>query len=117
MRTSDAPSAMGKTVHKINPLGMRVVVRIPKEDARSDGGLFLPPGAKEESEESILAEVIEVASVHDETTDEDTNISGIPLNSWVLISKFAGVCVPWNDALRIVETLDVLAIVEHVTVS
>jgi co-chaperonin GroES (HSP10) len=117
MKATDAPSATGKTVHRINPLGMRVVVRIPKEDSRSEGGLFLPPGAKEAQEESILAEVIEVASAHDEMTDEDTNISGIPLNAWVLISKSAGICVPWNDALRIVETLDVLAIVEHVTVS
>lgn len=106
-----------RSIHKICPLGMRVVVRIPPAENRTEAGLFLPEGAKEEMQESVLAQVVEVAVAHDDETDDETNISGIPHNSWVLISKYIGIKVPWDDSLRIVETADVLAVVNHITLS
>ena len=83
----------------------------------SEGGLYLPEGAKEAMVESILCEVIEVASALDNSTEEETNVSGVPLGSRVLISRRAGIKVPWDDQLRIVETKDVLATVEQIDLS
>ena len=100
-------------VRAIMPLGMRVVVRIRKQVDQTDSGLFLPDGAKEANQASLLGEVIEVASALDEETEEETNISGVPLGALVLIAKNVGISVPWDEDLRIVETLDVLAIVEE----
>ena len=51
-----------KTVHSINPLGMRVLVEILDARDRSNGGLYIPDNAKEKMSESILAKVIAVAS-------------------------------------------------------
>lgn len=104
-------------IRKVNPLGMRVLVRIRKEDSVTETGLYLPEGAKENLQESFLAEVQEVASAIDEDTDEEANISGIPQGALVLIPNDAGVRVPWDDALRIVETVDILAIVEELRVT
>jgi len=98
---------------RISPLGFRVVVRLKKVDNHTKGGLYLPEGSKEDQQESLLGEVVEVASAHDEDLEEETNISGIPHGALVLIPKDAGTRVPWDDALRIVETQDVLAIVEE----
>ena len=95
----------------INPLGMRVVIRIREEENQTETGLYLPEGAKEAQQESLLGEVLEVASAHDDETDEEHNISGVPEGALVLIEKHAGVSVPWDDSIRIVETADVLAIV------
>ena len=106
-----------KTIHHINPLGMRVLVRIRPEQNVTDGGLYLPEGAKESMLESVIGEVVEVASAVDEHTDEETNVSGIPLGASVLIPKKVGVRVPWDEQLRIVETKDVLAIVETIDLS
>ena len=105
-----AISAMNKPIRRINPLGMRVVVRIQAEQNVSDGGLYLPEGAKQNTQESLMAEVLEVASALDARTNEETNVSGIPLGATVLIKKSAGVRVPWDDQLRVVETSEVLAI-------
>jgi len=106
-----------RAIHSINPLGMRVVVKITKDLNVTDGGLYLPEGAKEKMDESLLAEVIEVAHAIDEDTDEETNVSGIPLGALVLIPKSVGVRVPWDDQLRIVETIDVLAMVDRMNVT
>ena len=106
-----------KTVHSINPLGMRVLVEILDARDRSNGGLYIPDNAKEKMSESILAKVIAVASAEDEETFEETNISGIPLNAYVLIENDIGIRVPWNDRLRLVETIDVLAIIESSNVT
>jgi co-chaperonin GroES (HSP10) len=100
-------------VRAIMPLGMRVVVHIRHDLDRTDSGLYLPEGAKEEKQESLLGEVIEVASAHDEELDEETNISGVPQGALVLIARDSGISVPWDDDIRIVETCDVLAIVEE----
>ena len=51
----------GAAHRKISPLGMRVLVQIRKDDNVTDTGLYLPEGAKSEQDESLLAEVIEVA--------------------------------------------------------
>ncbi|MBP9839302.1 MAG: co-chaperone GroES [Proteobacteria bacterium] len=95
----------------MNPLGMRVVVRIAPDTNVTEGGLYLPEGAKQNMQESLLCEVVEVASAIDSETEEETNISGIPSGSMVLIPKKAGISVPWDDQLRIVDTKEVLAIV------
>lgn len=100
-------------VRAIMPLGMRVLVRIRRELDRTDSGLYLPEGAKEQRLESLLGEVVEVASAHDEELDEETNISGVPQGALVLIARDAGISVPWDEDIRIVETCDVLAIVEE----
>lgn len=109
-------SPVGKRVRKISPLGMRILVQLRSDTNVSEGGLYLPEGAKQALAESLLAEVVEVASAVDEHTDEEANISGVPLGAVVLIPKQAGVKVPWNDELRIVETKEVLAIVHEIEI-
>ena len=110
-------SKSGRHLRKINPLGMRVVIRIRKESGPTEAGLYLPEGAKQAMQDSILGEVIEVASAVDSDSDEEANISGVPQGALVLVRKDAGVKVPWNEDLRIVETKEVLAIVHEVEVS
>ena len=105
-----------QSIRKVSPMGFRILVRIKKESAKTEAGLYLPDGAKENSQESVLAEVIEVASALDHDLDEEANISGIPLGAEVLIRKDVGIKLPWDDELRIVETNDVLALVEEVSV-
>ena len=41
------------------------------------------------------------------------NISGVPNGSFVLFRKDAGVKVPWDEALRILDVKDILATVEE----
>jgi co-chaperonin GroES (HSP10) len=101
-------------IRKIYPLGFRVLVRIEAQTDRTDSGLYLPEGAKEDMLESVLAEVIEVASATDTHTEEETNVSGIPLGAKVLIPKTVGVRIPWDEKIRLVETQEILAIVEEV---
>ncbi len=105
-----------KKIRSILPLGMRVVVNILDVDNTTDGGLYLPENAKSNMSESVLAEVLEVASAIDDETDEETNISGIPLGAVVLIERTTGIKVPWNESLRIVDSKDILAMVEEVDV-
>ena len=102
-----------KRIRKVSPLGMRVVVQLRREADMTDGGLYLPEGSKQNLSESLIAQVVEVASAIDHHTDEEANISGVPLGSVVLIPKTAGVKVPWDDDLRIVETKEVLAIIHE----
>lgn len=103
-----------KPIRRISPLGMRVLVRIRPEKNVSDGGLYLPEGAKQSMAESVVAEVLEVASAVDRDTKEEANISGIPMGASVLIKKTSGVKVPWDDTLRLVETSEVLALVHEI---
>lgn len=102
-----------RRIRKINPLGYRVVVKILKDSNMTETGLYLPEGAKQTMQDSLMAEVIEVASAIDEDTNEEANVSGIPLGSTVLIAKDMGIKVPWDDDLRIVETKHVLAMVDE----
>jgi len=106
-----------RRIRTVSPLGMRVLVRIQKNENMTEAGLYLPEGAKESTQESLLAEVLEVASAIDSETREEENISGIPQGAIVLIAKDAGVRVPWDEELRIVDTKSVLAIVSEVSVS
>ena len=106
-----------KTIRHVSPLGMRVLVKIPKEQNVTEGGLYLPEGAKEKMNESIIAEVIEVASALDDKTQEETNISGIPLGELILIPRHAGIRVPWDESLRIIETKEVLATIEKIDIT
>ena len=103
-----------KKIRHINPLGMRVVVRIRRDSNMTETGLYLPEGAKQNMQESLLAEVIEVASAMDEDTNEEANISGVPLGAIVLVPKDAGVRVPWDEDLRIIDTKNILALVTEV---
>ena len=65
----------------------------------------------------VLAQVIEVATAQAEEGDDETNVSGIPLGATVLIKKNAGVRVPWESDCRIVDTQEVLALVEEMAVT
>lgn len=105
-----------KRIRRISPLGMRVLVRIERESNQTETGLYLPEGAKQTLQESIIGEVIEVASATDHHLDVETNISGIPLGARILLSKNSGVKIPWDDELRLIETKEVLAIVDEVSI-
>ena len=114
-------------VRHIKPLGPRVLVRIEKLEDRSAAGLFLPAGAKEEHDDALYAEVVEVAraearfvGIDENDLDEKgratlgENVSGVPLGSFVLIPKKAGVCVPWDENLRLIDVREVLATVDEI---
>ena len=102
---------------RISPLGMRVLVRVRKEVNKTESGLYLPQGSREAMQESLVAEVLEVASAIDDDTREEANISGIPDGSLILIPRNAGTRVPWDDDLRIVETKEVLALIHELNLS
>lgn len=119
MQYSSSVIASGekRSLRSIHPLGMRVVVKIRKEESRTDSGLYLPEGSKQASQESLLGEVLEVASafeIAESGEEEEVNVSGIPSGALVLIPKDAGVRIPWDDELRIVDTKQILAIVSEV---
>lgn len=114
---SSSLHSKGRKLRKISPLGMRVLIRIRKYSNQTETGLYLPEGAKDSMQDSIIGEVVEVASAIDDETDEEANISGIPLGATVLIPKDVGVKVPWDNDLRIVETREVLALVSEVSLS
>lgn len=99
----------------ILPLGMRVLVSVIKDDDRTDAGLYLPAGAKEAQDEAYFGEVLEVARDRPTTDDVAENVSGVPLGAKVLFRKGAGVKVPWDERLRLLDVKDVLATVEELT--
>ncbi len=103
----------GNAHRLILPLGMRVLVKMIREDERTGSGLYLPDGAKEKHDEAMYAEVIEVARDKPTTTELAENISGVPNGSYVLFKKDAGVRVPWDDNLRLLDVKDILATVEE----
>jgi co-chaperonin GroES (HSP10) len=131
--TDDAPSVITqapKVSRHIRPLGPRVLVRVLKQEDRSEAGLFLPAGVKDAHAAALFGEVVEVArtmpSDDGSTLTEDgdgddgdeqrpslgTNVSGVPLGANVLFEKDRGVVVPWDESLRILEVRYVLAIVD-----
>lgn len=124
------PSA--RVSRHIQPLGPRVLVRIVKHPDRSEAGLFLPQGVKDNHAAALLGEVVEVARTMPNTEapdDEDLdaearaelradlgkNVSGVPMGANVLFEKDRGVSVPWDDSLRILEVRHVLAIVDIIS--
>ena len=107
-----------KKIRDIQPLGLRVLVRVIKEGDRHESGLYLPAGAKENHQDAFYCEVVEVARASGESVAEDksfgANVSGVPCGARVLFRKDAGVAVPWDESLRILDTKDVLATVDEV---
>ncbi|HUQ02757.1 MAG TPA: co-chaperone GroES family protein [Kofleriaceae bacterium] len=99
----------------ILPLGMRVLVRLVHDEDRTDAGLYLPPGAKEAQQEAMFGEVIEVARDRPTSDDVAENVSGVPHGAKVLFKKDAGIRVPWDEKLRLLDVKDVLATVEELT--
>lgn len=99
----------------ILPLGMRILVRLIHDEDRTDSGLYLPAGAKEAQHEAAYAEVIEVARDRPTSDDVAENVSGVPHGAHVLFRKDAGVRVPWDEKLRLLDVKDVLATVEELT--
>ena len=108
-------SGEGRRIRRVSPLGLRVLVAIRKEGNQTESGLYLPEGAKSNMQESVLAEVLEVASATDSRSGLETNISGIPMGAIVLISKEAGIKLPWDEYKRLVDTKDILAIVSELS--
>jgi co-chaperonin GroES (HSP10) len=100
----------------ILPLGLRVLVEVVRLDERTDGGLYLPAGAKEAGDDALYGKVIEVARDRPTSDDLTENVSGVPHGAHVLFRKEAGVRVPWDDRLRLIDVKDILATVEEVTV-
>ncbi len=92
-----------------------MLVQVLKTEERTDAGLYLPAGAKEASDDAFYGKVVEVA--RDKPTTDATaseNVSGVPHNAFVLFRKEAGVRVPWDDRLRLIDVKDILATVEEV---
>ena len=106
-------SASGRPHRLILPLGMRVLVQMVKIDERTDVGLFLPAGAKELHDDAAYGKVVEVARDRPTTDVATENVSGVPHGSYVLFRKDAGVRVPWDERLRLIDVKDVLATVEE----
>ncbi|HEY4059246.1 MAG TPA: co-chaperone GroES family protein [Kofleriaceae bacterium] len=98
----------------ILPLGLRVLVHVLKIEERTDAGLFLPVGAKEAHDDALYGKVIEVARDRPTTDEATENVSGVPHGAHVLFRKEAGVRVPWDDRLRLIDVKDILATVEEV---
>jgi co-chaperonin GroES (HSP10) len=112
--TSDPPPP--KRHRLILPLGLRVLVELIRLEERTDGGLYLPAGAKEAGDDALYGKVIEVARDRPTSDDVTENVSGVPHGAHVLFRKDAGVRVPWDDRLRLIDVKDILATVEEVTV-
>ena len=105
---------MAKSHRLIMPLGMRVLVNVLPQEDKTDAGLFLPAGAREAHHEALYGEVIEVARDRPTTDDLAENVSGVPQGSRVLFRKDAGVRVPWDERLRVLDVKDILATVEEI---
>ena len=112
--TSDEESRPKRPHRLILPLGMRVLVQLVRDEDRTDSGLYLPQGAKEASDDALYGKVIEVARDRPTTDEATENVSGVPHGAHVLFRKEAGVRVPWDDRLRVIDVKDVLATVEEV---
>jgi chaperonin GroES len=106
---------MSRQHRLILPLGMRILIAVIKDEDRTDTGLYLPAGAKEQHDEALYGEVLEVARDRPTTDDVAENVSGVPLGAKVLFRKSAGVRVPWDERLRLLDVKDVLATVEELT--
>ena len=108
---------MSKRIRHIMPLGPRVLVRVLHEEDVADSGLYLPAGAKERMQESLYGEIVEVARAAPENARDGfgANVAGVPHGARVLFAKNAGIRVPWDDELRILETKEVLATVQEVS--
>ena len=107
------PTDKPRSHRLILPLGLRVLVKVLKDEDRTDAGLYLPEGSKEQHNEAHYGEVIEVARDKPTTSEPGENVSGVPNGSRVLFKKNAGVRVPWDEQLRLLDVKDILATVEE----
>jgi chaperonin GroES len=108
---------VSRIVRHIRPLGPRVLVRVTPEEDRAESGLYLPQGARERTQDALFGEVLEVARAAPTDPKEDgfgVNVAGVPHGAKVLFAKSAGVKVPWDEELRLLETKDVLATVDEI---
>ena len=113
--SSNLESGREKPVSRhVMPLGPRVLVRLIKSSDRTVTGLFLPPGSKDDLAVAAYGQVIEVARADQSDDGFGTNVSGVPEGSNVLFDKSAGLPVPWDEDLRILNTKDVVAVVEEI---
>lgn len=94
-----------------------MLVQVLRIEERTDAGLFLPAGAKEAHDDALYGKVVEVARDRPTTDDVSENVSGVPHGAHVLFRKEAGVRVPWDERLRLIDVKDILATVEEVNVS
>jgi co-chaperonin GroES (HSP10) len=104
-------------VRYIKPLGPRVLVRLRSLDAHTRSGLILPDSVKPDDDAAVYGEVVEVARAESNADGEPglgANVSGVPLGALVLFPKDAGLRVPWDDKLRLIEVKSVFATVEEV---
>jgi co-chaperonin GroES (HSP10) len=89
-----------------------------KDEDRHESGLYLPAGSKENHQDAFYGEVVEVARASTPDFAEDksfgANVSGVPCGARVLFKKDAGVRVPWDESLRVLDVKDVLATVDEV---
>ena len=46
-----------RQIRRVHPLGLRILVRIQKDLNVTDSGIYLPEGAKESMQESVVAQV------------------------------------------------------------
>src|SRR5262245_21500631 len=109
---------MPRRVRHIMPFGPRVLVRVFREDEMAESGLYLPAGAKEKMQEALYGEVIEVARAAPENPRDEgfgPNVAGVPNGARILFAKTAGIRVPWDDELRLLESKEVLATVDEVS--
>jgi chaperonin GroES len=108
---------MKRMVRHIMPLGPRVLVKVLPDEDRAESGLYLPQGAKERSQEALFGEVVEVARAEASNPAEEgfgVNVAGVPHGAKILFQKNAGVKVPWDEGLRLLETKEVLATVAEI---
>lgn len=116
--SKSSPLQPSRITRYIQPLGMRVLVRVLKEDPVHESGLYLPEGSKEKMQEALFGEIIEVARAHPDKDDAavglGANVSGIPCGAKILFPKSEGLRVPWDDSLRLLDVKHVLATVEEV---
>ena len=114
MDEKKSPKVVKPILRHIQPLGPRVLVRMIKHSDRSSAGLYLPEGVKEQHDDALYGQVVEVArTTHDEETLGE-NVSGVPVDAFVLFPKADGLTVPWDDDLRLVEVKSIFALVEEV---
>ncbi|MEE2788083.1 MAG: co-chaperone GroES family protein [Myxococcota bacterium] len=112
----DDSDNLRRVVRYIKPLGPRVLVRVVKLEERSASGLYLPEGVKEEHDDALYGEVIEVARAENDAEEPSLgeNVSGVPLGAFVLFPKKEGLRVPWDENLRLLLVKNVVAVVEEV---
>ena len=105
-----------RLMRHIQPLGPRVLVRLEESAEQTPSGLYLPHGVQERHQSALYAQVIEVARDSLATEELGENVSGVPLGVYILFPKEAGLPVPWDEALRLVKTMDIVAVVEEIEI-